>query len=271
MSDVKYGIVLPVYDIQTVIEYATDAEKAGWDGYFVADVAWGLDAWVCLTAAAARTKRIHLGTLLTPLSVMKPWKVAAQVATLDQLAKGRVILSVGMGAIDVGFAQFGEAVDLKTRAERVDEALEIIGKLWHGEAFQHTGKHYQLDVQEGTAGMPAPVEIPVWMVAAWPRPKSMQRALRCDGVIPYIKPKGEGGRTPEPSDLQDITAWVRSQPGANKPQDYIIEGTTAGNDEQSLEKIRRWRDVGMTWWIESLWDVPHDQRVARLKQGPPRI
>lgn len=271
MSDVQYGIVLPVDDIQSAIEYATEAEKAGWDGFFVADVAWGLDAWVCLTAAAARTERIRLGTLLTPLSVMKPWKVAAQVATLAQFAPNRIILSVGMGAPEVGFAEFGESVDLKVRAERVDEGLAIVRKLWRGEPIQHEGKHYQLKVTEGTAGLPAPVDIPIWVVAAWPRPKSMQRALDCDGVIPYVKPIGEDGRNPQPSDLQAITAWVASQPGTNKPQDYIIEGTTLGSQEESATTIRNWRDAGMTWWIESLWDVPHDQRVARLKQGPPRI
>ena len=48
-----------------------------------------------LTAAAMVTERIRLGTLLTPLSRMRPWKLASETATLDQLSGGRVILALG--------------------------------------------------------------------------------------------------------------------------------------------------------------------------------
>ena len=61
---------------------------------------WGVDAWVSLTAAAMRTERIRLGTMLSPVSRMRPWKLASETATLDDLSGGRVILSVGPDAID---------------------------------------------------------------------------------------------------------------------------------------------------------------------------
>ena len=57
---------------------------------------WGIDAWVSLTAAAMQTERIRLGTLLTPLSRMRPWELAGKAATLDNLSNGRVIISVGL-------------------------------------------------------------------------------------------------------------------------------------------------------------------------------
>ena len=47
---------------------------------------------------------------------MRPWKLASETATLDNLSGGRVILSVGLGAIDTGFEAFGEVTDRKTRA-----------------------------------------------------------------------------------------------------------------------------------------------------------
>src|SRR5574341_374940 len=96
---------------------AREAEKAGWDGFFVAEPVWGIDAWVSLGAAAMATKRIRLGTMLTPVSRMRPWKLASETITLDHLSNGRVILAVGLGAIDTGFASFGEVTDRRTRAE----------------------------------------------------------------------------------------------------------------------------------------------------------
>ena len=112
----KYGFVLPGGDAQTAAEFAHQAEEAGWDGFFVWEPVWGIDAWVCLTAAAMRTRRIKLGTMITPISRMRPWKLASETATLDNLSKGRMILSVGLGAVDSGFETFSEVTDRKVRA-----------------------------------------------------------------------------------------------------------------------------------------------------------
>ncbi len=73
----KYGFVLPYGDARTVADLAAQAESAGWDGFFVWEAVWGIDAWVALTAAAMCTERIRLGTLLTPISCVRPWKLAA--------------------------------------------------------------------------------------------------------------------------------------------------------------------------------------------------
>ena len=71
------------------------AEQCGWDGVFVWEAAYGVDAWSLLSAIAARTERISLGTMLTPLPWRRPWKVASQVVTLDQISGGRAILAIG--------------------------------------------------------------------------------------------------------------------------------------------------------------------------------
>ncbi|HEY7974187.1 MAG TPA: LLM class flavin-dependent oxidoreductase, partial [Ktedonobacterales bacterium] len=122
----RYGFVLPGGDARLVAESAREAEAAGWDGFFIADCVWGIDPWVSLAAAAMLTERIRLGTMLTPVSRQRPWQLASQTATLDNLSHGRVILAVGLGAIDTGFAEFGEETDRKTRAELMDEGLAII-------------------------------------------------------------------------------------------------------------------------------------------------
>src|SRR3990172_609835 len=110
-ASMKFGFVMPQGDARAAARLAAEAEAAGWDGFFVWEPVWGIDAWVALTAAAMRTKRIRLGTMLTPLSRMRPWKLASETATLDNLSGGRVILAVGLGAVDTGFGAFGEATD----------------------------------------------------------------------------------------------------------------------------------------------------------------
>src|SRR6266850_1526244 len=124
------------------VDFACEAEQAGWDGFFLPDgIAIGdyplFDPWVVMGAIAARTSRIRFGTMITPVSRRRPWKLARECVTVDQLSKGRLILAVGMGAAndDGGFRKVGEAMDLKIRAERVDEALAIIDGLWTGKPY----------------------------------------------------------------------------------------------------------------------------------------
>jgi alkanesulfonate monooxygenase SsuD/methylene tetrahydromethanopterin reductase-like flavin-dependent oxidoreductase (luciferase family) len=135
----RYGFVLPNGDARTAANMVWEAEQAGWDGFFVWESVWGVDAWVSLTAAAMRTERIKLGTMLTPPSRMRPWKLASETATLDNLSGGRVILAVGLGTTETGFDDFGEVTDRKLRAELMDEALDIVTGLWKGQPFSYTG------------------------------------------------------------------------------------------------------------------------------------
>ena len=62
----RFGFVVPSGDAADVAEMAAAAEQAGWDGLFVWEALYGVDAWVSLGAAAMRTSTIRLGTLLTP-------------------------------------------------------------------------------------------------------------------------------------------------------------------------------------------------------------
>ena len=275
----KYGFVLPSGDAQTAADMACAAEEAGWDAFFVWEPVWGVDAWVCLTAAAMVTSRVRLGTMLTPLSRMRPWKLASEAATLDNLSGGRVILGVGLGAPETGFAEFGEVTDRKTRAELMDEGLEILTGLWRGQPFSYDGKHYHVRPVEFMPPAP-PVQqprIPIWVVGAWNRPRSMARVLRYDGILPNpLTPEGEH-RPLTPDDARDIAAYVAANRAERTPFDIVAEGATPGDDPQRAADIaREWAAAGATWWIEALWSANEEAdgpaRVRqRLEQGPPRF
>ncbi|MBV7330807.1 LLM class flavin-dependent oxidoreductase [Chloroflexi bacterium TSY] len=164
----------------------------------------------------------------------------------------------------------GDRSDFKRRTIKIDEGLEIITQLWQGNSFSHQGRHYQVDTASLQFNVPSPVQqprIPIWVVGAWPRPKSMRRGLKCDGVIPMVKPKGEKGREITPRDVREMKAWIEEH---NKsPLDIVIEGETPGNDPNKAQAtVQTWAEAGATWWIESIWGNPSRQE-ARLRQGPP--
>ncbi len=275
----NYGFVLPAGDARVAADFAIEAEQAGWDGFFVWEPVWGIDAWVSLTAAAMRTQRIRLGTMLTPLSRMRPWKLASETVTLDRLSNGRVILSVGLGAVDTGFAEFTEVIDRKTRAELLDEGLDILTGLWRGQPFTYEGKHYHVKPTQFFPP-PPPVQqprIPIWVVGAWPKEKSMQRALRYDGLLPNVI--GDDGqiRPMTPDDVKAMREYVATHRRETTPFDIVTEGRTPGDDRATaISIVRPWIDAGATWWIEAMWAAPDqptdlDAVQRRIRQGPPRV
>ncbi len=270
----KFGFVLPKGDARTAADCAYKAEQAGWDGFFVWEPVWGIDAWVCLTAAAMRTKRIRLGTLLSPISRMRPWKLASETATLDHLSNGRVILSVGLGAVDTGFEAFGEVTNRKTRAELLDEGLQILTGLWSGQPFEFSGKHYKIS-QTTFQPPPPPVQqprIPIWVVGAWPSEKSMRRALHYDGLLPNILEDGEVRMTPpSPDEVREIKSYIDQNRSEPTPFDIIVEGDTSANTrEEATAIIEAYQEVGATWWIESLWSLETPEEILEhIRLGPP--
>ena len=259
----KYGFVIPWADAREVGELAAVAEEYGWDGVFVWEPVWGVDAWISLALAAVRTGRVRLGTMLTPPSRRKPWELASQTATVDRLSGGRLTLSVGLGAPDSGFDAFGEECDRATRAELMDECLDIVTGLWSGQPFEYDGKHYAVAPTEfptigHTVQQPRP---PIWCVGAIGYEKSMQRALRWDGLIPQVI-DADGARQATLDELQSIAGDLPDG------YDVIVEGAQAAHSPAA------WADAGATWWIESQWDAvgqaePALATVDRLRDGPP--
>lgn len=280
----QYGFVYPGGEARAAAEAAHQAEAAGWDGFFVWDPVWGVDAWVSLTAAALRTERIRLGTMITPVSRYRPWQLAGVTATLDRLSNGRVILAVGLGAIDTGFTQFGEVTGRQVRAELLDEGLEIVTGLWRGQPFNFEGQHYH--VKETTFVLPPPPlqtpRIPIWVVGAWPWPKSMARAARYDGLLPAKLSRDKSFEALTPADVRDMKAYLAQKHAVAAQYEIVVDGETPEHtDQAALGKIKAFADAGATWWLETMWPEANEKTIwtpeaqervlARIRQGPPRL
>jgi len=273
------GFIIPRGDVETILEMTIEAEEAGWDGVFYWDGIYiesagpMYDPWVILAAMALQTKRVRLGAVLTPLSRRRPWKLARETVTVDHLSHGRLIVSVGLGALeDGGFAKVGEVTDRKVRAELLDEGLDILTGLWSGKPFHFQGKHYHLDEM---TFQPPPVQsprIPIWVVGAWPSMKSMQRVLRYDGLLPtkLTSPGNDNAMTPD--DIRAMKAYIEAHRTLMTPFDIVWEGETPGDDrERAAQIIQPFIDAGITWWMESRWFTEDIQAIrTRIRQGPPR-
>lgn len=268
----QYGVVLPGGTAPEQLEQAVLAERAGWDGVFVWEAAYGVDAWSLLAAMAARTSRVRLGTMLTPLPWRRPWKVASQVATVDQLSGGRAVLAVGVGAVATELPDTAEETGIRARAQMLDEGIDLIRTLWDG-GGTYDGQHYhfrsgRFDLT--SAVQPVQDRIPLWVVGVWPRPKSMRRALRCDGIIPQF-----GADSGGPEGLRAVTAWL-DEHGAPPGLDVVVDGETpAGNADAAAAHAGTLAGAGATWWLETRWGMPDNmpERVqdmtGRLAAGPP--
>jgi alkanesulfonate monooxygenase SsuD/methylene tetrahydromethanopterin reductase-like flavin-dependent oxidoreductase (luciferase family) len=219
---------------------------------------------------ATRTKRVRIGTIITPVPRRRPWKLARETVTLDHLSGGRLTLGVGLGAaeFDGGFYKVGESIDLKVRAQRLDEGLAVMTGLWRGKPFTFKGEHY--NVQEMTM-LPPPVQsprIPIWVPGVWLKPKSMERALRWDGIIPQ-KYKSMDRMTP--AEVQQLKQFVDQHREQTTPFDIVVGGQTpGGNRKQAMKKVGSFEKAGATWWLESLMTSSWDKLQKRIKQGPPR-
>ena len=95
-----------------------------------------------LSAVAARTERLRLGTGVYLAPLHHPVTVAEQAAMLDQISGGRAVLGVGLGYRPYEYEGFG--LDFHTRGKRLDELLTAIREGWTRGEFRHDGEHFRI-------------------------------------------------------------------------------------------------------------------------------
>jgi F420-dependent oxidoreductase-like protein len=117
-----------------------------------------LDAWATLSALAARTDRIRLGTLVSPVTFRHPSVLAKMAVTADHASGGRVELGMGAGWFPNDHFTYGFPFhDTQERMQLLAEQLEIVHRSFRDEAFSFNGRHYTL---EDCRAEPKPVQRP---------------------------------------------------------------------------------------------------------------
>ncbi len=235
-------------DPRVLVDLAVHAESCGWDGLFVWDhIVWRApvkavaDPWVALSAIAARTERLRLGPLVTPLSRRRVQKLARETVTLDHLSGGRLTLGVGLGSGNPDeLVPFGEVVEPRERARLLDDGLSRLAELWDGE-FE-----------------PRPLQrprIPIWVAARWPNRRPLTRAATWDGLFPI--------ELPGPEALAEFGAEIAEKRGPDQgPFDLIVE-IDPGADTAP------WREAGATWVLTAFGPQPRQAEVLEVIDGGP--
>lgn len=281
-------------DPEVLVESAVAAEESGWDGVFLADHLIDpfsddpaehdaiVDPWITLSGIAARTDRLTLGTWISPIPRRQPWQLARNLATLDRLADGRVMLGAGLGSPD-DFERFGQPYDLQTLGQRCDEALEVMTGLWRGEPFSHDGDQFTVDE---AVLRPTPVQeprIPIVVGGWWPHKKPFRRGARWDGIAPNW-PSMLGGHE---IDADEMPEHVRAAHASQSTHEEEVRemlayyrGLTDDPGEVVLlvdmpsmppEFADACRELGATWLLRTPvqpTDTPAEN-LARIREGPP--
>jgi alkanesulfonate monooxygenase SsuD/methylene tetrahydromethanopterin reductase-like flavin-dependent oxidoreductase (luciferase family) len=257
------AVSIPIFtDPATLVALAAEAEQAGWDGAFFWDhLVWdadlGLDVhdpWVLLGAVAARTERLRLGTLVTPLARRRPWMVARHLITLDHLSGGRAVLGVGLGEpADADFADFGDPAGRAERAALLDDGLAVLDGLLRG-PVDHRGPHFRVrsELRPRPVQRPRP---PIWVAAVAPHRRPLARATRWDGVVPI-------GQTAvlSPAELAGYLAAV------DRPAGWDVVAFRAPGVPPD-----EYAEAGATWLVDGAWPAGNwvaDLR-SRIRRGPP--
>ena len=154
-----------------ILNFALEAEALGFEGLFCSDhyvhigpgaAAPGpCDAWTTMSGLARETKKIRLGTMMTPTTFRLPGPLAVAVAQVDLMSRGRVELGLGAGWYEAEHRAYGIPFPhTAQRFELLEEQLQIVKGLWTcplGEVFSFHGRHYQLI---DCPALPKPVQAP---------------------------------------------------------------------------------------------------------------
>lgn len=264
-------------DPQVLLELAVAAEESGWDGVNVwdhilyHDRSWPVtDSIVAASAMATATHSVRIGLLMLALPRRRPWKLAKELATLDRLSNGRLVAGFGLGSMASEYSAFGEDADLKVRAEKLDEGLQIVDRCLRGGTVSFRGRHYQVDDVRLLPEAAQYPRLPIWVAGRWPNRAPFRRAARWDGVMPVHVDFGKGETMP-PEAVNDIRDYVVRHRSTTERFDLAIEGMS-DRGRVDIERLARYERAGATWWVEALgwWRGDVGAAMQRIREGPTR-
>jgi coenzyme F420-dependent glucose-6-phosphate dehydrogenase len=235
---IGYSLSTEEHGPRELVEYARRAEQVGFQYASISDhfhpwvEAQGNSpfAWTVIGAIANATTRLRLGTGVTcPTIRYHPAIIAQAAATATALMPGRFFLGVGTGENLNEHIVGGKWPPYEARAEMLEEAVEIIRRLWTGETVDHKGEHFTV---ENARLYTLPDEPPPIVVAA-SAPKAAELAGRIgDGVINYaadpsvLEKFDAAGGIGKPRYLQVNVCWAEDEARARKTA-YEICGNVA--------------------------------------------
>ncbi len=188
MAAVHFGVTVP--QIKRTWEEsrvaATEFEAMGYDSLWVCDHLYGpqsptipiLEAWSLLAGLAAVTSRVELGTLVTPAGMRNAAHLGKVVATVDNIAGGRVIAGLGAGWMPREFTDFGVPfLDTPARLAQLRETVTLLKRMWDPE-HEHVTMDGRYVRAENLVCLPKPVRMPPVLIGGGGEKVTMRLAAR---------------------------------------------------------------------------------------------
>lgn len=234
-----------------ILEMATTAESSGFDAVWISDhVGFGdpdgewsgaWESWTLLSALAAATSRVRLGTYVSAAPFRHPALFAKMAETLDEVSGGRVILGLGAGWNEPEFRAFG--FPFERRFDRFEDALRIITAMLRTGRADHEGRlESALGARLDPRG-PRPAGLPVMVGAAGPRMLRLTAELADEW--------NAGMRSPD--DLAPLLAAVdaaceavgRDPRTLARSAETLVETADGFDPEAVAARLRRYADLGI--------------------------
>ena len=273
----RYGLELPCggehLTAELLVTLGERAERAGWDGvffedylvYYRGDDPPTFDPWVMLTAIAARTERVWLGTTVSGLLARDPVKLAREADTLDALAPDRVVLGVGVGDPQDRGAQLGDRSPGGPRGPEMDRRLDLLLALLRGAP---------VEVEDADAPVhfrPAPSRVKVWVGGSAQTPAVARRAGKAHGVVPYKLADTSAWSDFTSEEVRQLVDSVAARRHQMSGFDVAIGGRRRlPRVEDERAAVEQARDGGATWWLEFVHPSSPADMLAAVARGPVR-
>jgi probable F420-dependent oxidoreductase len=267
---VRFGIHLPQYGraagAEAIQRAALQAEQLGLDDVWVSDhqvvpadlrypPAFLFEPLMTLAWAGAATQRIGLGTSVLIVPQYAPLVLANQLASLDQLAGGRLILGAGIGWIEAEFAALGAS--FADRGRRMDEILPLLRTCWEQDPIEFAGRFYRV---EGVRLLPKPARrIPIWLGGT--SEAARRRAVAHGDGFQLLRAKPDEARA-------TIASLRRDRPGADFTISLRVDwdGLRDAADGLRLE-LGAYREAG----VEHVLAVPAQSRLDAWLESSERL
>ena len=282
-----FGVTLPQIKRPWVAaaEAARGFEAMGYDSLWVCDHLYGpqspqlpiLEAWSMISAVAAITERVEIGTLVTPVGMRNPAHLGKVIATIDNIAGGRVIAGLGGGWMPREFTDFGMPfLGTGERLKQLAETVALLKRMWGDETeVSYDGEYVHADnvvcqpkpprrvpILIGGAGEQVTLKIVAREADIWNNLAGQQAALghKLDVLKRHCKDAGRDPSSITASQQCLVTVAPNAEsagPMADRAQKIFgghmgdPKGPLAitGTPERCAEQIQKHIDLGCTMFI----------------------
>jgi alkanesulfonate monooxygenase SsuD/methylene tetrahydromethanopterin reductase-like flavin-dependent oxidoreductase (luciferase family) len=271
MDKVRFGVSIfpqPV-DWRAFIRIVQEAEAAGIDGYFSYDHPQSrADCWTALSALAASTSTIRLGTAVDCIYYRSPYMLARQAADIDRLSNGRLVLGLGIGDNVPEFRRMGLAFPpTGERLRAMDETITIVRGLWSGEHFEHQGEFWSASSGDGFLGPVQEPRVPIMLAGGGEKVTLRQVAKYADasnmGAHPWIGNATTAGDIERKfGKLRDYLAENGRSPDSVLRSQFTMPLVMAETESALQAKLAGMPQDVLEWCGDALFAGTPDETIA---------